>query len=61
MELLGRYQSREYTKVTDTDSGASEKRTAYEVSVRHIRKAGGGRECGVKPLSERTADAWHRN
>lgn len=44
VELLGRYQSREYTKVTDTDSGASEKRTAYEVSVRHIRRAGAENE-----------------
>lgn len=36
--LLGRYQSRKYEKVIDTDSGSREQRTAYEVSVQLINK-----------------------
>ena len=38
VELLGRYQSRQYEKVLDTDTGEREQRTAYEVSVRLIRR-----------------------
>ena len=38
VELLGRYQSRQYEKVIDTDSGSRERRTAYEVSVQLIKK-----------------------
>lgn len=38
VELLGRYQSRQYEKVIDTESGKKEQRTAYEVSVRMIRR-----------------------
>lgn len=38
VELLGRYQSRQYEKVIDTDSGSRERRTAYEVSVRMINR-----------------------
>lgn len=34
VELLGRYQSRQYEKVLDTATGEREQRTAYEVSVR---------------------------
>ncbi len=40
VELLGRYQSRQYEKVIDTDSGSRERRTAYEVSVRQIIRKG---------------------
>lgn len=40
VELLGRYQSRQYEKVIDTDSGSRERRTAYEVSVRQIIRRG---------------------
>ena len=36
VELLGRYQSRQYEKVVDVESGKRETRTAYEVSVRRI-------------------------
>lgn len=38
VELLGRYQSRQYEKVIDTDSGRRERRTAYEVSVQLINR-----------------------
>lgn len=38
VELLGRYQSRQYEKVLNTATGEREQRTAYEVSVRLIRK-----------------------
>ena len=38
--LLGRYQSRKYEKVIDTDSGSREQRTAYEVSVQLIKREG---------------------
>ncbi len=34
--LAGRYQSRQYEKVVDVESGKRETRTAYEVSVRRI-------------------------
>lgn len=40
VELLGRYQSREYEKVIDESTGEREKRTAYEVSARLIRRKG---------------------
>ena len=33
-----RYQSRQYEKVLDTATGEREQRTAYEVSVRLIRR-----------------------
>ncbi len=39
VELLGRYQSRQYEKVLDAATGEREQRTAYEVSVRLIREA----------------------
>lgn len=38
VELLGRYQSRQYEKVIDADSGSRERRTAYEVSVQLIKR-----------------------
>ena len=40
VELLGRYQSRQYEKVIDTDSGSGsrERRTAYEISVQLINR-----------------------
>lgn len=38
VELLGRYQSRQYEKVLDAATGEREQRTAYEVSVRLIRR-----------------------
>ena len=38
VELLGRYQSRQYEKVIDIDSGSRERRTAYEVSVQLINR-----------------------
>ena len=38
VELLGRYQSRQYEKVLDAVTGEREQRTAYEVSVRLIRR-----------------------
>lgn len=38
VELLGRYQSRQYEKIIDTDSGSRERRTAYEVSVQLINR-----------------------
>ena len=38
VELLGRYQSRQYKKVTDADTGEYERRTAYEVSARLINR-----------------------
>lgn len=38
VELLGRYQSRQYEKVIDADSGSRESRTAYEVSVQLIKR-----------------------
>lgn len=45
VELLGRYQSRQYEKVIDTDSGSRERRTAYEISVQLInRKERAGNE-----------------
>lgn len=40
VELLGRYQSRQYEKVIDADSGSRERRTAYEVSVQLINRKG---------------------
>ena len=45
VELLGRYQSRQYEKVIDADSGSRERRTAYEISVQLInRKERAGNE-----------------
>lgn len=41
VELLGRYQSRQYEKVLDAATGEREQRTAYEVSVRLIRRKEG--------------------
>ncbi len=38
VELLGRYQSRGYEKVIDTETGEREARTAYELSVRQIKR-----------------------
>lgn len=38
VRLLGRYQSREYIKLLDSDTGESEKRTAHEISVNYIEK-----------------------
>lgn len=38
VELLGRYQSRQYEKVIDAESGSREQRTAYEVSVQLINR-----------------------
>lgn len=38
VELLGRYQSRQYEKVIDTDSGSRERCTAYEISVQLINR-----------------------
>ena len=38
VELLGRYQSRQYEKALDAATGEREQRTAYEVSVRLIRR-----------------------
>lgn len=38
VELLGRYQSRQYEKVLDTDTGEREQLIAYEISVRTIRR-----------------------
>ena len=38
VELLGRYQSRQYEKVIDDDSGNRERHTAYEVSVQLINR-----------------------
>jgi len=38
VELLGWYQSRQYEKVLDAATGEREQRTAYEVSVRLIRR-----------------------
>lgn len=38
VDLLGRYQSRQYEKVIDADSGSRESRTAYEVSVQLIKR-----------------------
>lgn len=38
LEVLGRYQSRQYEKVLDAATGEREQRTAYEVSVRLIRR-----------------------
>lgn len=41
VKLLGRYQSREYSKLVDIDNEESrEIRTAYEVSVSHIERIG---------------------
>lgn len=44
VELTGRYQSREYTKVIDETTGETEKRTAREISVREIRRVKHDRE-----------------
>lgn len=44
VELTGRYQSREYTKVIDEVAGKTEKRTAREISVREIRRVKNDRE-----------------
>ena len=38
VELLGRYQSRQYEKVLDAATGEREQRTAYEISARLIRR-----------------------
>lgn len=38
VELLGRYQSRQYEKVLDATTGEREQRTVYEVSVRLIMR-----------------------
>lgn len=38
VELLGRYQSRQYEKVLDAATGEREQRTAYEISARVIRR-----------------------
>ena len=38
VELLGRYQSRQYEKVLNTDTGEREKHIAYEISARTIRR-----------------------
>lgn len=38
VELLGRYQSRNYSKVIDTDTGEREERVAYELSANFIRR-----------------------
>lgn len=38
VELLGRYQSRNYSKVIDADTGEREERVAYELSVNFIRR-----------------------
>lgn len=38
VELLGRYQSRQYEKVIDIESGEREQRTVREVSVRLIKR-----------------------
>lgn len=41
VKLLGRYQSREYSKLKDIDNEESrEIRTAYELSVNHIERIG---------------------
>lgn len=40
VKLLGRYQSREYKKLTDIDKQTIETRTAYEVSVSQIKRTG---------------------
>lgn len=44
VELTGRYQSREYTKVIDEAAGKTEKRTAREISVREIRRVKNDKE-----------------
>lgn len=49
VELLGRYQSRQYEKVLDADTGEREQRTAYEVSVRLIRRK---EEAGIKAIQQ---------
>lgn len=41
VELLGRYQSRRYEKALNADTGEREQRTAYEISVRLIRRKAG--------------------
>ena len=38
VELLGRYQSRNYRKVIDADTGEREERVAYELSANFIRR-----------------------
>lgn len=38
VELLGRYQSRNYSKVIDADTGEREERIAYELSANFIRR-----------------------
>lgn len=38
VELLGRYQSRRYSKVIDTDTGEREERVAYELSANFVRR-----------------------
>lgn len=41
VKLLGRYQSREYSKLKDIDNEESrETRTAYELSVNYIERVG---------------------
>lgn len=49
VELLGRYQSRQYEKVLDAATGEREQRTAYEVSVRLIRRK---EEAGIKAIQQ---------
>lgn len=38
VKLLGRYQSREYSKLLDSETGERETRTAYELSVNYIER-----------------------
>lgn len=38
VRLLGRYQSREYSKLLDSETGERETRTAYELSVCYIER-----------------------
>lgn len=45
VKLLGRYQSREYSKLKDIDNEESrETRTAYELSVNYIERIGEGKD-----------------
>jgi len=41
VELIGRYQSRQYSKVIDADTGEREERVAYELSANFIRRKKG--------------------
>lgn len=40
VKLLGRYQSRQYSKLLNSDTGERETRTAYELSVSYIERIG---------------------